>query len=137
MDSLLPCQLSQFPIKYLGIPLSATKLPKSTFHLLIDRMVDTLPSWKGRMMNKSNRLMLVKTTLSAMPSHIAICVELPSWVQKIMIKIMNAFLWTGLNNVQGSKCLVVWSRVQRPSQLGGLGVLDPLLFDHALHLRWL
>jgi hypothetical protein len=76
------------------------------------------------MMNKSNRLMLVKTTLSAMPSHIAICVELPSWVQKIMIKIMNAFLWTGLNNVQGSKCLVVWSRVQRPKQLwGGAGSL--------------
>jgi hypothetical protein len=52
---------------------------------------------------------------------------------------MKSFLWMGLNMVQGGMCLVVWSPVQRPRQLGGGGarVLDPLLSGHALHLRWL
>jgi hypothetical protein len=31
VDQLLPCRLSQFPIRYLGIPLSVTKLLKLAF----------------------------------------------------------------------------------------------------------
>jgi hypothetical protein len=137
VDNLLPNQLSHFPIRYLGIPLFITKLPKSTFQPLIDRMVDALPTWKGRLMNKFGQLTLVKMTLSVMPTHTAICLELPYWVQKTMIKIMKSFLWTGTDTVQGGKCLVAWSRVQRPRQLGGLGVLDPPLFGRALQMRWL
>jgi hypothetical protein len=43
VDNLLPCQLSHFPIRYLGIPLSVTKLLKSAFQPLIGRMVGALP----------------------------------------------------------------------------------------------
>jgi hypothetical protein len=38
-----------------------------------------------------------------------------------MIKNMKAFLWTGNDVINGSKCLVAWSRVQRlwwPSDQG-------------------
>jgi hypothetical protein len=80
VDQSLPCRLSQFLIKYLGIPLSASKLPKSAFQPLVDKMVDTLPSWKGRLMNKSGRLILVQTILSAMPTHTPIYLDLPSWL---------------------------------------------------------
>jgi hypothetical protein len=43
VDNLLPCQLSHFPIRYLSIPLSVTKLLKSAFQPLIGKMVDALP----------------------------------------------------------------------------------------------
>jgi hypothetical protein len=33
--------------------------------------------------------------------------------------------------------LVVWSRVQRPLKLGGLGVLDLKLMGCTLRLRWM
>jgi hypothetical protein len=46
-------------------------------------------------------------------------------------------LWTGIEVVEGGKCLVAWSRVQRPLQLGGLGVPDLKLMGWALRLRWL
>jgi hypothetical protein len=39
--SLFPCQVVEFPIKYLGVPLSFTKLPKTALQqLLVDRVAD-------------------------------------------------------------------------------------------------
>jgi hypothetical protein len=74
--NLLPCLLVQFPIKYLCIPLSVTKLPKSNLQPLGDKMIDTLPMWKGKLMNRSGRLTLIKTTLSAMSVFTVICLDL-------------------------------------------------------------
>jgi hypothetical protein len=48
-----------------------------------------------------------------------------------------AFLWTGTEMVDGGKCLVTWTRVQCPLQLGGLGVLDLKLMGCAVCLCWL
>jgi hypothetical protein len=39
--------------------------------------------------------------------------------------------------VQNGKCLVAWSRVQRPLALGGLGIPDLKCMGIALRLRWL
>ncbi|GJN18730.1 hypothetical protein PR202_gb05924 [Eleusine coracana subsp. coracana] len=54
-----------------------------------------------------------------------------------MVKIMRAFLWQGTDDVQSGKCLVAWSAVQRPLELGGLGVPNITLFGKALRLQWL
>jgi hypothetical protein len=86
-------QLVEFPINYLGIPFSVGKLPNAVLLLLID---------KGCLMHHSGRLVLVKTTLSAM---------LSTWLRKAFEKVMKEFLWSGSDEVQGGKCLVAWSRV--------------------------
>jgi hypothetical protein len=78
-------------------------------------------------MNHSGQLTLIKTTLSAVPVYTSIILSLPPWMHKSLEKIMKVFLWTGTDIVQGGKCLVVWSRLQRPLQLGGVGILDPKL----------
>jgi hypothetical protein len=61
----------------LGIPLSTHKLLRVAFQPLIDRMSDKLLAWKGDLMNWSDHLTLIKTTLLAMPVHTALSVELP------------------------------------------------------------
>lgn len=50
---------------------------------------------------------------------------------------MKAFLWSCSEVLDADKCAVAWSAVQRPLQLGDLGVLDLQLFGDALRLRWL
>jgi hypothetical protein len=35
-ESLFACSVVEFPIKYLDIPLSVTKLPKAALHPLVD-----------------------------------------------------------------------------------------------------
>jgi hypothetical protein len=64
--SIFPYQLTGFPMRYLGIPLSVTKLPKLVRQPLIDQVVDRLPVWKGSLMNHASRLTLIKSTLSAL-----------------------------------------------------------------------
>ena len=42
----LPCQLQDFPCKYLGVPLSIHKLTKAQIQPVIDKIADQLPGWK-------------------------------------------------------------------------------------------
>jgi hypothetical protein len=127
-----PCSLVEFPMKYLGIHLSVTTLPKLALQPLLDHTVDRLPIWKGHLLHRYGRLTLIKSTLSVIPIYTAISVALPPWFLKALRKLVTTFLWTGMNMVQVGKCLVAWSHVQRLLHLGGLGVLDLRLFSIAL-----
>jgi hypothetical protein len=123
--ALFPCQTIQFLIKYLGIPLSVTKLPRSALHPLLDRVVEKLLVWKGRLMHHSGQLALVKFALMAIPIYTSIRVGLPTWLLQALQGIMKVFLWTRTDTVQHGKCLVAWNHVQWPLHLGGgLGVMD-------------
>jgi hypothetical protein len=41
--SIFPCSVVSFPLKYLDVPLSITKLPRSAWQPLIDHITDRLP----------------------------------------------------------------------------------------------
>jgi hypothetical protein len=68
----LPCQMVDFPIKYLGSPLSVTKLLKVAFQSLVDQAADKFPTWKGRLMRRSGCIILIKSTLQAIPIYVSI-----------------------------------------------------------------
>jgi hypothetical protein len=133
---IFPCQLVEFPVRYLDLPLSIKQLPRSSLQPLLDRLGDKLPTWKGKLMNRPGWLTLIKTTLSAGPIYTAICVKLLLWFHKAMTKIMRTFLWCGSDSIKNGKCLVTWSKVQQPLHLGGLGILDTRKMNFALRLRW-
>jgi hypothetical protein len=84
---LFPCPVKEFPIQYLGMPLSKEKLPKATLQPLTDKMADKLPAWKGRLMHWSSRLTLIKSTLAAIPIYMAISHALLPWLIKMLTKI--------------------------------------------------
>jgi hypothetical protein len=72
-----PRDVVPFPSKYLGIPLSIAKLPKVAFPAMVDQVADRLPTWKGRLLRHSRRLILFKTILQAMPIYVSISLQLP------------------------------------------------------------
>jgi hypothetical protein len=110
-QELFPCPMKEFPISYLGMPLSMSMLPKEAFQPLVDKMADKLPVWNGHLMHWSWRLTLIKTTLAAMPVYTAISHALPAWLIKALIKIFRAFLWSGSESTHNGKCLVAWDQV--------------------------
>lgn len=64
-----PGKFDPFPIKYLGIPLGILKLSKSDLQPLVDKVANRLPSWKAGTMTRAGRTVLIKSTLSAIPTH--------------------------------------------------------------------
>jgi hypothetical protein len=135
--SFLPCTVTDFPVRYLGVLLSVIVLTRATWQHLIDGMADRLPTWKGSLMHKRGRLALIKSTLAAMSVDTVINIELPTWVRKAMVKIMRSFLWSSTDAVHGGKCLMAWHLVQRLLNLGGSGIPDHRIMGLSLRLRWL
>lgn len=79
-------KIDLFPIKYLGIPLALRKLHKSELQTLVDKVANQLPSGKAGLMNRAGRAVLVKSTLSAIPTHTALATNISPWAIKCIDK---------------------------------------------------
>ena len=89
------------------------------------------------MLNRGGRLELVKTTLSAVSIFAMMSLDLPVKTLEAIEKIIRSFLWAGRKEARGGHCLVAWERVCMPKHLGGLGIPNLRLMNHALQARWL
>ncbi|WVZ88443.1 hypothetical protein U9M48_034964 [Paspalum notatum var. saurae] len=132
-----PCQVKDFPCKYLGLPLSCGALRRVDFQPVLDKLAAKLSAWKGKLVDKARRLTLVNSVLSSIPVHFLTIFPLKKWVIKKIDKIRRSFLWRGSDIAHGGHCLVKWTKAARPKILGGLGILDLERFSRALRLRWL
>ena len=134
---MFPGKIDPFPIRYLGIPLGLRKLGKTELQPLVDKVANRLPIWKANLLNRAGRTVLIKNTLSAIPTHTALAVNLSPWVIKCIDGYRRGFLWQGASTAKGGHCLLSWPRVCRPTDFGGLGLLDLQRFGYALRMRWL
>ncbi|KAK1679133.1 hypothetical protein QYE76_039981 [Lolium multiflorum] len=134
---LMECQLAQFPVKYLGIPLSIRRLSAASFQPLVDRLADKLPTWRASLMPRAGRLALIRAVLAAIPLHQLMVLGLDKKTLKQVNKILRGFLWAGRADANGGNCHVNWSRVCRPLRLGGLGIPDLARTAISLRVRWI
>ncbi|WVZ85337.1 hypothetical protein U9M48_032277 [Paspalum notatum var. saurae] len=114
----LPCQVAEFPCKYIGVPLSLKKLTKQQIQPIIDRIADQLPGWKADLLTKAGRRILVQFVLTSMLVYLTMAMDLPLWALKAIDKIRRGFLWRGRRDVKGGHCLLAWPKVTRPLELG-------------------
>lgn len=75
----LACPLQEFPIAYLGAPLSISKLRRQDFQPILDKMDRKLAGWRAGMLSRGGRLVLVKSVLSAIPVHTLLAIDTPKW----------------------------------------------------------
>jgi len=59
-----PCRLQELPTKYLGAPLSITRLRCNQEQQIIDSISARIPTWKAGLLNAAGRATLTQTTLS-------------------------------------------------------------------------
>jgi hypothetical protein len=134
--SMLPCEFSAFPCTYLGLPLALYKLPRSQICMLINKVASMLPGWKAEMMNRAGRAVYVQFVMTAKIIYTAMAIDLPYWAIKEIDKLRKGFLWRGRKEGNGGLCLLVWPKVTRSKELGGLGLHDLKSLCWALRVRW-
>ncbi|WVZ88204.1 hypothetical protein U9M48_034749 [Paspalum notatum var. saurae] len=136
VQQTLGCRVVNFPCIYLGIPLHVRRLRRSDEQSIVDKVAARIPRWKGNLLNLAGRSVLVKSTLSAIPVHVAIASGLSRGAIGAIDKLRRSFLWSGAASAVPGRCKVAWSRLCRPLIYGGLGVSDLYLMDIALRVRW-
>jgi hypothetical protein len=63
LQGIIGCQLYEFPITYLGLPLSTKKVLKARIQSTVDAVARRLPACHGPLMAKSERLIWIKSVL--------------------------------------------------------------------------
>ena len=104
IHNLLPCEVLDFPCKYLGLPLTIKTLIKEQVQPIIDRVADQLPGWKADLMTRAGRVIQVQFVLTGILIYVAMATDLPPWAIKAIDKIRRAFLWKGQKEAKGGHC---------------------------------
>lgn len=120
------CKREGFPQPYLGLPLSLHKLPLSAYSPYIQKTDRYLSTWQAHLLNKMGRAVLVNSVLDNQLVYFMSSLQLPPAVIKQMDGKRRAFLWSGDKSGKASpaSCLVAWTMVCKPKDLGGLGLKD-------------
>jgi hypothetical protein len=58
------CKLSEFSIKYLGVPLHFTKLRRADLQPVIDKIIKGIVGWRSRLLSYASRLTLLRACLA-------------------------------------------------------------------------
>lgn len=102
LQEQIPCQISSFPCKYLGLPLSLKKLSRNQVQPLLDKVADQLPGWKANLMTKAGRRVHVQFVMTGMLIYLAMADDLPPGALKAIDKIRKGFLGVGGRMLEGA-----------------------------------
>jgi hypothetical protein len=58
-------------------------------------------------------------------------------IDRTIDRIRRGFLWRGRKDANGGHCLVAWTKVCLPRELGGFGISNLQILGWALRARWL
>ncbi|KAJ3697089.1 hypothetical protein LUZ61_000794 [Rhynchospora tenuis] len=134
---VLQCAPKQMPVTYLGLPLTIRKPKKIHFKPLLDAFQRKLEGWQTKFLSLGGRLTLVKTVLTALPLHYMQVIKLPNWLVKQLDGMRRSFFWKGREKCLGGHCLVNWAKCCLPRKCGGLGILNLIIQNQALLMKWL
>jgi hypothetical protein len=110
----LPRESTDFPCKYLGLPLSLRKLSRDSIQPIIDSIADQLPGWKADLITRARQRVHVQFVLTSKLVYLAMAVDFPQWAHKAVNKIRRGYLWRGRTNAKGGHCLVAPLGAGRP-----------------------
>ncbi|KAK4381248.1 hypothetical protein Sango_2986300 [Sesamum angolense] len=135
-QQLLDCvgfQEGSLPIKYLGIPLTSSRLTLADCRPLIDKVDTRLAGWNHQNLSYAGRLQLIKSVLSTLHTYWASVFILPKGVLKMLERKMRTFLWQGPSGGRQEK--VAWDQICKPKAEGGLGMRSLITMNQAPILK--
>ncbi|KAK4384484.1 hypothetical protein Sango_3056200 [Sesamum angolense] len=135
-QQLLDCvgfQEGSLPIKYLGIPLTSSRLTIADCRPLIDKVDSRLAGWHHQNLSYAGWLQLIKSVISTLHTYWASVFILPKGILKLLERKMRTFLWQGPSG--GGQAKVAWDQICKPKAEGGLGIRSLIIMNQALILK--
>lgn len=111
-----PAAIAQFPLKYLGLPLSLGRLRKADFQPYIDKVAiaTRLNPLKGRFLNRAGCCAFVKSVLSSMPIFLLTTLKADKGIVKAFAKISRGMLWACKETMSGGNARSTGRRYVAP-----------------------
>jgi hypothetical protein len=126
-----PCEISQFPCKYLGLPLAIKELTKDQVQPIIDKIANQLTGWKADLMTKARLKVHVQFVLTWMVIYLAMAVDLPPWAIKVLTRSDEAFFAEGAKKRGKDTVLLLGEKfVGRLSLVGWGFPISMILLGH-------
>ncbi|KAL0293112.1 UNVERIFIED_CONTAM: Retrovirus-related Pol polyprotein from type-2 retrotransposable element R2DM [Sesamum angustifolium] len=133
--NLLGFQEGSLPVKYLGVPLTSSRLTLADCSPLIHKVDCRLSGWSHLNLSFAGRALLIKSVLSTLHNYWASVFILPKGIIKLLESKMRKFLWQGSTGKGYAK--VAWDLICKPKEEGGLGFRSIETVNRALMLKHL
>ncbi|WVZ95185.1 hypothetical protein U9M48_040982 [Paspalum notatum var. saurae] len=132
VSEVLPCEVSSFTCRYLGLPLSIRKLTKTDLQPIVDKLADLLHGWKAAMLSLAGCSILVKGHPDCGADPFA------HYIGRAQVAgPCHRQEETCLPVERGGHCLVGGTKAYMPTELRALGIHNLEVLGWALHMRWL
>jgi len=129
------CQVGKFPIKYLGVPVSPSRLHVADWTQLVEKNEKKLASWKGSCLSIVGRTTLINSNLTSTFIYHMSMYLLPIIVTKNLDKQRRSFFWQG-NGLKKKYHLVRWEVLCKSKKKGGLGIKGIRKLNVSLLCKW-
>jgi len=129
------CQIGLLPIKYLGVPVSPSRLHLSDWAPLVDKCCKRLDVWKGGTMSIAGRSTLICSCLNNSPIYQMSVYMCPKTISEKIDKIRRTFFWQG-GGTKKKYHLVKWIKICKSKKKGDLGIKDLRNMNVSLLVKW-
>ncbi|KAL0295882.1 UNVERIFIED_CONTAM: Retrovirus-related Pol polyprotein from type-2 retrotransposable element R2DM, partial [Sesamum calycinum] len=133
--NLLGFQEGSLPVKYLGVPLTSSRLTLADCSPLIHKVDCRLSGWSHLNLSFAGRALLIKSVLSTLHNYWASVFILPKGIIKLLESKLRKFLWQGSTGKGYAK--VAWDLICKPKEEGGLDFRSIETVNRALMLKHL
>ena len=133
-SDLFNCQVGKFPIRYLGVPVSPSKLHLVDWAPLIEKNNKKLDNWKGSSMSIAGRATLINSSLSSTFIYHMSMYLLPKTILNTLDR-QRSFFWQG-GGSRKKYHLVKWESLCKSKRKGGLGLKDIRKMNVSLLSKW-
>ncbi|GJZ84463.1 RNA-directed DNA polymerase, eukaryota, reverse transcriptase zinc-binding domain protein [Tanacetum coccineum] len=132
----VPFKIEKLPVKYLGVPLTSTRLSVNNCRVLIDKIKSKVFDWKNKSLSYAGRLQLIASVLESVHVYRASVFLLPKTVIKDINRILKNFLWNQ-GELSKGKAKVAWKNVCKPKTVGGLGIKELEVWNKCMIIKHL
>jgi hypothetical protein len=114
-SELINCATGSWPIKYLGVPVSGSRLHVKDWMSLNDKILKRLDGWQSTSLSYGGKLILFNACLSCIPTYAMSMYLLPKTVVKKIDIVRKRFFWQGGANKRKYH-LVKWAVITQPKK---------------------